>query len=233
MKRAPVMEAPMVKPKKAPRVPRPDKPCVIEGCGKIIPRNCNKYCSKVCRNLGMSKAPIHLGLPGGGWEQTEYRVEFSGQIFDDFIDWCDTSSEPTLIPTESSYIIIYNAKIPTAELFAEYLWKQKHVTWRIAGRLLTEWGVAHIEFAHTLDIMHEIQKTRLMNNGAANRYTPQIAKMLLSVNHGMHEKTEVDNTHKMIGVVKQVYQKADELERKYHEERNKQRQLDAGPQQGA
>jgi len=151
-------------------------------------------------------------LPTTG-HPTEYKPEFATTVFEQFIEWCDTKGEPTLIPTESSYLIIYNARVPTRELFCEYLYKQKLVKKWMRSSGLAEWAVQHIEFAEVLDILNDIQKTRLINNGSANRYSPQIAKMMLSVNHGMHEKMEVDNTHKMIGILKHVYKRADELER--------------------
>jgi curved DNA-binding protein CbpA len=41
------------------------------------------------------------------------------------------------------------------------------------------------------------QKQRLLNKGASGEYNSTIAKLILSANHGMAEKKETVNTHKI------------------------------------
>lgn len=187
-------------------LPTPEKPvrlCVREGCGKALKPNARKYCSHYCRNLMM-------GNKNGVPFTTKYKPEFAGAIFEEYLQECERGHEPTLIPTESSYIVIHNAKMPSNEDYAEWLERNKHVD-RLKLDTLSDWAAANEDFAHALMRIQRIQKSFLLNNGLAGRYNPAISKLALGVNHGMVEKKEIDQTHKMIGVVKHVYGRADEL----------------------
>lgn len=53
-----------------------------------------------------------------------------------------------------------------------------------------------MEFLGALNKIREEQRSRLINKGLSGQYNPVIAKLILSANHGMAEKTETDVTSK-------------------------------------
>ena len=177
--------------------------CTREGCKNTITPGQKKYCSHVCRNIGINAN----GNPGG-IAVDKYLPEYATSKFEEYLKHCEKGHEPTLIPTESSYIVIQNAKMPTIEDYAVYL--GVHVS------TLKNWADRIIEFGLALDKMKAIQRTFLINNGLSGRYNSTISKLLLGTNHGLIERREVDNTHKLIGVVKHLYERADEMEKQLY-----------------
>lgn len=176
----------------------PVRICLRPGCGKQLKNRQKAYCSHEHRALELSP-----GNKGGG--VSKYKPEFSAATFKAYLDKIDKGNEPTLIPTESSYIVIHNAAVPTIDDYAEFL--------EVHPDSLVNWGRAYPDFARVLDRILRLQKQLILNNGLAGRYNSTIAKLALNVNHGMVEKSQVDNTHKLIGVVKHVYARADEMEK--------------------
>ena len=87
-----------------------------------------------------------------------------------------------------SYERYVQVKLPTVEGFARYINVHKDT--------LYEWKGLYEEFSDSLDKIVEEQKRRLIDNGLAGTYNPVIAKLVLSANHGMAEKTEQDVTSK-------------------------------------
>jgi len=55
---------------------------------------------------------------------------------------------------------------------------------------LYKWGEKHSKFSGTLREILVIEKRQLINRGLDSSYNSTIAKLLLSANHGMAEKTE-------------------------------------------
>ncbi len=58
---------------------------------------------------------------------------------------------------------------------------------------LNDWGNKHDEFFAALERVKSQQKLGLLNGSLRGEYNAQIAKMMLSANHGMSEKTELHN----------------------------------------
>lgn len=82
----------------------------------------------------------------------------------------------------------FNVNLPTIEGFAVYIGVNKSS--------LYEWSEKHERFSDSLEkILHEQQK-RLINSGLSGQYNSTIAKLILSSNHGMSEKNEIDHTSK-------------------------------------
>ena len=81
---------------------------------------------------------------------------------------------------------IYSSKIkvnlPTVEGFAAFIDVNKTT--------LYEWEKIHPEFSNALESIRAEQHKRLIDNGLSGDYNPTIAKLILSSNHGMAEKTE-------------------------------------------
>jgi hypothetical protein len=190
--------------KKKVRALRPLMNCTRPGCTNTLAPSQKKYCSHSCRNI------VLKGGNGGGL--SKYEPKFAGQLFLDYLEWCEKGQEPTLIPTESSYIVIHNAQMPSNEGYAEWLERSGHIK-KIHIHSLQRWADTYEDFTHVLDRIKRIQKIWLLNNGLSGRYNSNMSKLALGVNHGMIERHEVDNTHKLIGVVKLVYQRADEIDR--------------------
>ena len=57
-----------------------------------------------------------------------------------------------------------------------------------------EWVKTDPIFSKSLEDIKDEQRDRLLNQGLAGNYNSTIAKLVLSANHGMAEKKEVDNT---------------------------------------
>jgi len=114
-----------------------------------------------------------------GGRPTKYRVEYIEEV-DEYIKSCVDTKEEVLNKIEIT------VNLPKIEDFA--IWRDVDKT------TLYEWSSKYPEFSHSLAKILRIQKSRLMNEGLAGRYNPTIAKLVLSSNHGMSEKTEIDHT---------------------------------------
>jgi hypothetical protein len=77
-------------------------------------------------------------------------------------------------------------KLPTIEGFARYI--------GVSKRVLYDWEQKYPDFLHALDEIRTEQLERLINNGLNGDYNSTIAKLMLSSNHGMREKSETDVT---------------------------------------
>lgn len=81
-----------------------------------------------------------------------------------------------------------NVNLPTIEGFAVYIGVNKSS--------LYEWSEKYTEFSDSLDKLKHEQQKRLINQGLSGQYNSTIAKLILSSNHGMSEKNEIDHTSK-------------------------------------
>lgn len=79
-------------------------------------------------------------------------------------------------------------KLPTLDGFAKFI--------DVDRSTLYEWKEKYADFSHSLDKILIEQKERLIDMGLSGDYSPTIAKLILSSNHGMKEKTETDITTK-------------------------------------
>ena len=106
-----------------------------------------------------------------------------------------TKLTPELIEKAKGYLLscvddIEGKKVnlPSVEGFA--LWLQ------VSDDTLYEWAKTNDYFSDTLAIIKREQKSRLVNSGLAGTYNSTIAKLMLSSNHGMVEKTASELTGK-------------------------------------
>jgi hypothetical protein len=79
-----------------------------------------------------------------------------------------------------------NVKLPTIQGLAVYL--------GVSRDSIYEWAKIHPDFSDTIEQIIAEQADKLINQGLAGNYNPTIAKLMLSSNHGMKEKTEQDIT---------------------------------------
>lgn len=84
--------------------------------------------------------------------------------------------------------IVFSVQLPTHEGFALML--------GVNSSTLYEWEKEHPEFSKSLEKIKDVQRERLINQGLAENYNSTIAKLILSANHGMAEKTSQDITSK-------------------------------------
>jgi len=71
--------------------------------------------------------------------------------------------------------------LPTIEGFGKFI--------NIPKPTIYAWRKVHPEFLDSLDKILDEQKKRLLENGLSGTYNSTIAKLILSSNHGMAEKT--------------------------------------------
>jgi hypothetical protein len=91
------------------------------------------------------------------------------------------------ITNEDKKLIV---KIPTIEGFARFI--------EVTKPTLYDWEEKHKDFSYALEHIRVEQKERLLNMGLSGDYNPTIAKLILSSNHGMKEKSDVTSDDKPI-----------------------------------
>lgn len=120
---------------------------------------------------------------------SKYLEEYINKV-DEYLELHqDTELEKVGLRSEKGYEkidYILRVNLPTIEGFARFLGVNKTT--------LYEWEKNYEEFSNALDKIRVEQQTRLINEGLAGNYNPTIAKLILSSNHGMREKTDTDIT---------------------------------------
>lgn len=120
---------------------------------------------------------------------TKYLEEYINKV-DEYLDLHqDLEMERVGLKSEKGYEkidYVLRVDLPTIEGFARFLGVNKTT--------LYEWEKNYEGFSNALDKIRVEQQTRLINEGLAGNYNPTIAKLILSSNHGMREKTDTDLT---------------------------------------
>ncbi|MHA1853391.1 MAG: terminase small subunit, partial [Candidatus Heimdallarchaeaceae archaeon] len=117
---------------------------------------------------------------------SEFRLEYIDRA-KKYIDSCQD------IPVGIDKIKV---NIPSIEGFAMDL--------GVARKTLYNWGEKNPEFLHTLKEIKNEQRERLINNGLSGDYNSTIAKLILSSNHGMRERSDLTSDNKSMAPVKEV-----------------------------
>lgn len=110
---------------------------------------------------------------------------------DKYLDTCqDTEREfhKTRGDKSDSYDRIIDVKLPTIEGFAIFLGHHKDS--------LYDWAKKYPDFSDSLKKITQLQKEKLLMKGLSGDYNPVIAKLILSSNHDMNDRTETDITTK-------------------------------------
>lgn len=87
-----------------------------------------------------------------------------------------------------SYDRLLTVKLPTVQGLALHL--------GINEDTIVEWGELYPEFSASVRALKSEQARRLIDNGLSGDYNPQMAKFLLSANHGLREKSDVTSDDK-------------------------------------
>lgn len=116
---------------------------------------------------------------------SEYKEEYIAKVDEYLLTRQDEEYEfhKTRGEKSDSYDEKVKVKLPTIEGFALYLGVNK--------TSLYAWEKLHERFSNALDKIREEQRRRLIDKGLAGTYNPVIAKLILSANHGMREKSDV------------------------------------------
>lgn len=89
-------------------------------------------------------------------------------------------------------------KLPTIEGFADFL--------GVARKTLYNWRDEHTDFALALEKITNEQHRRLIDRGLEGSYNPTIAKLILSANHNMREKSDITSDEKPLPLLDYVEQ---------------------------
>lgn len=114
---------------------------------------------------------------------TKYKKEYIGKAQEYLAECTDDEFERG---EDRNVMYKIRVKLPTIEGFARFLGVNKTT--------LYEWSKEYPEFSNALEEIKTEQQERLINNGLNGDYNPTIAKLMLSSNHGMKEKSEQDIT---------------------------------------
>ena len=90
--------------------------------------------------------------------------------------------------TKTKEYIATTSNLPTIQELATIL--------RVNQDTLFEWAKHYKEFSESLSELKSVQATELINKGLRNQYNSTIAKLILSANHGMREKSDITTNDK-------------------------------------
>lgn len=125
--------------------------------------------------------------PGG--RPTDYKEEYIQKV-EEYLEENQDKDVQELSGLSAKGTELYRNKtvvsLPTIEGFALFI--------GIPRRTVFDWKDKYPEFSHSLEKILAEQQKRLLNKGLSGDYNPTIAKLILSSNHGMREKTETDIT---------------------------------------
>src|SRR3990167_2228111 len=136
-------------------------------------------CGRCNKPKGKEEGCCKCGRP------TEYSEEYIKKIDEDLESRQDESVSMVKQSNEEKGYEMYEnklkVKLPTIEGFARFIDTDKG--------LLYDWEKIYPEFHHALSKIRVEQFERLINAGLSGDYNSNIAKLILSSNHGMSEKT--------------------------------------------
>lgn len=112
-------------------------------------------------------------------EMNDRVIEYLEQCQDEYSEFHKTRGEKS-----DSYDRLVTVKLPTIEGLAIFL--------GVAVSTVHLWSNEHEVFSESLELIKQEQKNRLLSKGLSGDYNATIAKLILSSNHGMAEKTETD-----------------------------------------
>lgn len=119
-----------------------------------------------------------------GGRPTEYKEEYCQKV-DEYLKTCVDEIEEfhkTRGDKSDTFDRIIKVNLPTVEGLAQYL--------DVSRRVIFKWADEHEEFMHSLEKLNEAQKSALLAKGLSGEYNPTIAKLILSSNHDMKDKSE-------------------------------------------
>lgn len=118
----------------------------------------------------------HTGGRTGPW--SAYRKEYAGKFLDQYLETCVDDFGGT----------VKKVQIPTISGYARHI--------DVGTAVIGKWREKHLEFDIAIRKLLDIQQDKLVNEGLASNYNHNIAKLMLSSNHGMTERSDVTSNGK-------------------------------------
>jgi len=119
---------------------------------------------------------------------TKYTEAMCGKV-DEYLQGCKDTIEDyhkTQGLKSDTYERLVHVNLPTIDKFADFI--------GVNESTIYEWKDKYPEFSKSLGKIIVEQRRRLVDGALGGHYNPTIAKLILSANHGMVEKTETDIT---------------------------------------
>lgn len=117
-------------------------------------------------------------------------TDYSKEMLDKtiaYVESCEDDTEQQTIGVSAKGTELFKNKVvvnlPTVEGLAYELGVNKTTIY--------EWCKANEEFSNAIDRLKAKQARELISKGLSGDYNPTIAKLMLSANHGMREKTDM------------------------------------------
>jgi len=112
--------------------------------------------------------------PGG--RPTKYKVEYNTtEYLQGYFDHCEEEKELVSLCGLAVYI-------------------------GVCEDTLQEWKKIHPEFSVSLNKIKQVSKNMLCNKGLNGTYNSTIAKLILSANHGLRERTDITTNDESISI---------------------------------
>jgi len=124
--------------------------------------------------------------PKGNTYNLKYKEEYVGKVDEYLKKNRDRNVKVLKMRNNEKGYVTYDTKLkvklPTIYGFALYL--------GVAEKTVRNWGKAYKEFQGALNKIKNEQKQRLVNSGLSGDYNSSIAKLILSSEYGMKERTD-------------------------------------------
>ena len=114
----------------------------------------------------------------------EYKIIYNDKV-DEYLELHKDEEVQVVRQSSEKYEMYDNklkVKLPTLKGFARFI--------DVNESTLYEWDKAYPDFSKSLDKIRVEQHDRLINAGLSGDYNSTIAKLILSSNHGMSDRTE-------------------------------------------
>lgn len=124
----------------------------------------------------------------------KYTPDFIEKV-DEYLALCvdeETEFWRTRGEKSDSYERILKVNLPKIEGFAEYI--------DVSLETINVWEKEYKDFSEAIHKIRKAQHNRLVDNALAGNYSPVIAKLMLSSNHGYREKSDLTSDGKELKV---------------------------------
>lgn len=156
----------------------------------IIQQNTGTHLESLCGSCSKPKGDTEECCVCG--RPSKYKEEYIEKV-DEYIELNQDEEVQKVKQSSEKYEMFDNklkVSLPTIEGFALFIGVNKTT--------LYEWEKDHDLFSNALDKIRIEQQKRLINSGLSGDYNSTIAKLILSSNHGMREKSDMTTNGKAI-----------------------------------
>lgn len=128
-------------------------------------------------------------------DYSKYSVSYSRSKLKAYLKSCKDKDIKKIIQESDQkgykmYKTILKIKLPSVEGYAMFL--------GFSRRTLYNWADENKEFESSLDKIKAAQKQKLVEHGLDGSYNAAIARLILSTNHGMTERSDITSGGKAI-----------------------------------